>query len=361
MQRQTFHPPLVALTALIAALIVGCATDPPDPSWDERQLARRAVERSTDVWFLDIGQGSCSFVSCPDGESALLVDCGTSAAGGTELATVIKWINKKTAEMTKVTTIVSHPDKDHMSMLGGPQSVAPESISTVYVGRSLSEYPAAFTNWAARTRTPPAEFGPAEFSASDARFACGAATIDLLTVNATQNADTGLAGDSKNADSAILRLAYKGNAVIFPGDAEGVTERSALDNARRHGLDLGARTLLVGSHHGARTKQSNSEVWLTAVQPRTLIFSARMASSYHHPQCDVVDRVAPFASPTEQAFDFACGEGSDSIATRTVSRQVLSTDRNGHVLARLTSGGYRVLCQKFTPACDELLAEDDMP
>lgn len=361
MQRRVPQRTSRILIVLGAALVAGCTTAPPGAPAHDRVVARRAAVQSADVWFLDIGQGSCNFVACPDGKSALLIDCGSSAAGGTKLTDVVKWINNKAADMTTVTAIVSHPDKNHMSLLGGTQGVSPDSISAVYVGRNLAEYPAAFIDWAGRTQAPPVELGAAEFAADDARFACGVATVALLTVNATRDPDTGLAGDSKNADSAVLRLAYESNAVIFPGDAEGITERSALDNAQRHNPDLTARTLLVGSHHGARTKQSNSAEWLAAVQPRTVLFSARMASSYHHPQCEVVDRVAPFASATDQAFDFDCGEGNDSVSTRALSRQVLGTDRNGHILARLTSSGYQVLCQKVTPACDGQLAAEDMP
>lgn len=282
MQRTIPFQPSGILIALAPALITRCAIGSPSPSADDRVVTRRAAVHSADVWFLDIGQGSCNSVASPDDKSALLVNCGSSAAGGTKLADVVKWINMKAASMTTVTTIVSSPDIDHISLLDGTQGVSPASISAVSVGRSLWEYPAAFIEWARRTQTPAGEFDAAKFAADDAQFACGGAPVDLLTVNAKSNPNTGLAGDSKNSDSAMLRVAYEGNAVIFAGGAEDTTERSALDNVQHHKLDVTARTLLVVSHHGTRTKQSNSAEWLPAIQPRTVLFSARLALNYNH-------------------------------------------------------------------------------
>ncbi|GGC75436.1 hypothetical protein GCM10011396_23370 [Undibacterium terreum] len=239
--------------------------------------------------------------------------------------------------------------------------VDPSSITSLYIGRSQTEYPRAFTDWVAQTKTQAIEFNAGEFRKADTRFACGAAKLDLLTVNATMNPQTGELGSSTNADSAIVRLSYKGNSIIFPGDAEGKTERSALENARNNNLDISGTSLLLASHHGARTETSNSPAWLNAVSPNAMLFSARVASSYHHPQCEVINRAAPLVAPVDSSFDVECGLGNAEISSLAVSSRILGTNENGHILARMTSGGTKIFCQKMTPACDEQLSDAELP
>jgi beta-lactamase superfamily II metal-dependent hydrolase len=314
-----------------------------------------------DVWLLDVGQGSCSYVACPDGKSALLIDCGSSAVGGTPLGDIGAWVSSQLEGRTSATVLVSHPDKDHMSLLGKSDGITPNNITGLYVGRALSEYPVAFTAWAAKTQTSPEMFSAAEFKQNDSRFTCGAAKVDLLTVNTTMNPSTGELGTSKNTDSAVVRLSYAGSSVIFPGDAEGKTERKAIENAHIHNLSLTGNTLLIGSHHGAKTEDSNSQEWLDAIAPHTELFSARLASSYHHPQCEVIDRASASTAATQSTFDVPCGVGSAQTAVRAVSSRILSTNDNGHILAKIGSGGTTIYCQKLTPACDEQLNESELP
>lgn len=343
----------------VALTVGGCATAPPQQ--EEHIVTRRAPVHTLDVWLLDVGQGSCSYVACPDGKSALIIDCGSSAAGGTPLHDIGAWVSAQLESRTSVNVLVSHPDKDHMSMLDKSYGVAPNNVTGLYVGRALSEYPAAFHNWAMQTKTSPAMFGAAEFKQDDGRFMCGTAKVDLLTVNTTMNPITGELGASKNADSAVVRLSYAGSSVIFPGDAEGETERKAIENAQSNNLSLASNTLLIGSHHGAKTEDSNSHEWLDAITPHAVLFSARLSSSYHHPQCEVIDRASASASGVLASFDVPCGIGSAQTAARTVSSRLLSTNDNGHILAKIGSGGTTIFCQKLTPACDEQLTESELP
>lgn len=353
--------------AIVAAtLLVGCAGQQPSLN---TKAAKTGVHLShiwgvpgtgtLDVWLLDVGQGSCTYIACPDQHSALLIDCGSSAAGGTPLSAVRDWLNTKISQ-SSTTVVVSHPDKDHMSLLADDE-VAAEPVAALLIGRTLEHYPPAFRTWAEKVRTSPQTFNASETTANDNRFACSPAQVDLLTANSTMDPATGDFGGSKNADSIVMRVRWGTSSIIITGDAEGSTEQRAIDNAAAQETGKTDTSLLLGSHHGARTHGSNGQAWLETTRPRAVAYSARLASSYHHPQCEVVQRASQFADPLTEAFDFSCGIGNADVSFHRVSARLLSTHINGHVLVQYSDASVRYLCQRMSPACDETLSEELIP
>ena len=69
-----------------------------------------------EIHFINVGQGDCTFVSCPDGEN-VLIDCGTSGGGDGALARqyLQKVLGTTTVDID--TLVVTHPDKDHYNLL----------------------------------------------------------------------------------------------------------------------------------------------------------------------------------------------------------------------------------------------------
>jgi len=315
--------------------------------------------RTMDVWMLNVGQGACTFIACPDGKSNILVDCGSDSLGATPDNMITQWINEKNQAATNVTVLVSHGHRDHISMLREKDGVNPALVNTLMLGGMKDDYTKAFHAWASKVQSPATYFKAAEFKANDSRFQCGTARVDLLTANATEVANPASYSSKKNADSAIVRVSLGKHAVIIPGDAEGISEQSAIDNAARHGLELTGATLLIASHHGANTHGSNGNGWLDAASPHAGAFSAKIDATHRHPRCDIVaaykdaDKVSPI-------FDMVCGNGTKKSETAVAAR-LFNTHENGHVLARITSGGVKYLCQTVTPSCDAELPEEMMP
>lgn len=369
------------LMLLVTLLLSACATPPaqesaPDdlPGADRiakrnrtwsidgvEEVRTRLVTKVLDVWMLDVGQGACIYIVCPDGKSSVMIDCGTAKNGGATSAQISAWINAKNSQAEQVTLLVSHGHRDHISHFR-PGGIAAGPISKIMLGGGQQEdYPKTFHEWAQGAQSVPSYFGPAEFKADDARFSCGAARFDLLTVNATAVPGVRPLESKENADSAVVRLSFAGHAIVFPGDAEAVTEQSALENADRNGLDLADTSLLISSHHGADTGDSNSAAWLSRLKPHVGLFSANIDyATYTHPRCSSVQTFYAEAEKINQDFKLACGNGRQPAAL-TVNRRLFSTFDNGHVRARFSAAGVSYACQVSTPACDTQLAPAEMP
>jgi beta-lactamase superfamily II metal-dependent hydrolase len=328
------------------------------PGFEEKRP--RPLTQVLDVWTLDVGQGTCVYIACPDGNTNVMIDCGTAKNGGATSREISEWINTRNSRAGKVTLLVTHGHRDHISHLH-TGAIESKNINGVLLGGLPTDYPADFLAWARTARSAPAFFSAGEFKADDRRLACGGATFDLLTVNATEVAGAKPLESKENADSAVVRLSFAGQSIVFAGDAESVTEQSALDNADRNGLDLDRTTLLISSHHGADTGGSNSAPWLSRLRPRAGVFSANLDYRvYSHPRCSTVTKFAAQADSVEESFDLACGDGRDASKV-PVSQRLLSTFDNGHVRARFSTSGVSYACQVHTPACDTQLAPGEIP
>lgn len=375
--------PSTRLIILVAALVSACSSSPlqqsthgtDTPAAEAGTLLRnrsvtvrgafeetraRPVTRVLDVWMLDVGQGSCTYIACPDGKSSVMIDCGTVKNGGASSAQISDWINAKNSQAEQITLLVTHGHRDHASNFRDG-AIDAKHINKVMLGGLPKDHPEHFLDWAKDAKSLPTYFKAAEFKASDSRFACGNAKFDLLTVNATEVPGVTHDESKENADSAVVRLSFSGHSIVFPGDAELVTEQSAVENADKNGLDLSNTTLLISSHHGADTGYSNSVPWLARLKPRAGLFSANVDYKvYTHPRCTAVERFYTQVEEVENEFDLACGDGRGPAAL-TVKRRLFSTYDNGHVRARFSSAGVSYACQVSTPACDVQLAPEEMP
>jgi competence protein ComEC len=93
---------------------------------------------------------------------------------------------------------------------------------------------------------------------------------------------------SVNDASLVLRLAYGGRAVLFPGDLEGAGEGELVGRGSV-GQAINADVLKV-PHHGSRT--SSSAELLDATQPTLAIASLGWQNRFHFPARPVLDRYA---------------------------------------------------------------------
>lgn len=369
------------LVVLIAVLLSACTAPPQQPPTPEPQArvdvsgmrsrvfrARDALEetrarpvmRVLDIWALDVGQGACIYIACPDGKSTVMIDCGTAKNGGATSSQISDWVNAKNKQAEQVTLLVTHGHRDHVSNFrdGGIEA---RYISKIMLGGLPADHTKDFLDWAKAAKTLPTYFTAAEFKANDNRFVCGGAKFDLLTVNATEAPGAKHDESKENADSAVVRVSFANHSIVLPGDAELVTEQSAIANATRNGLDLSNTTLLISSHHGAESGNSNSAQWLAALRPKAGLFSANVEYKvYSHPRCNTVQTFYAHVEEVADEFDFACGD-ERSASALTLKRRLFGTYDNGHVRARFSAAGVSYACQVSTPACDAQLAPDEIP
>ncbi len=89
-----------------------------------------------------------------------------------------------------------------------------------------------------------------------------------------------------NDNSIVLRLAHRGQSVLFVGDAEAEQEEKLVEYA---GVALESTVLKVG-HHGSRT--SSGERFLVNARPRVGVISCGVRNRFGHPHAESLHRLA---------------------------------------------------------------------
>lgn len=348
--------PPVAPFALMAGLLVaaGCATI------FGGKTAGLAVKKSATnlaVHVIDVGQGNCVLVECP-GADPVMDDCGTTSLGVLTEKEIHDYVagiigNYVTlSDPSPLTLFVSHSDEDHLNMIYDPvNGIDPATVGTIYVSERGSDYPAAFSDWAAKT----AAFKAGHYYHFDGtgpyanKAPCGKASVDVIAVNAKY----GKPGQNPNADSIVLRVTYGKFSTIFTGDAEGSTEDLAIANVGTKGVDT---TVLLGSHHGADTNRSNSLAWTKTTDPKILIFSAGHNDGFGHPRCTVIQRYldnSPNLVDMDASLAMACGQGGSTWGSINTDKGVLSTWMNDSILVNVAdTGNFTVTCDRNDTHCD---------
>ena len=92
--------------------------------------------------------------------------------------------------------------------------------------------------------------------------------------------------EAVNGNGAVVRLSMTVRNFIFTGDATGKTTKRILDNVS-DAAKLKSR-ILMASHHGAETHETNSASWALATSPERVIFSAGLNSGLEHPRLQTV-------------------------------------------------------------------------
>ncbi len=88
-----------------------------------------------------------------------------------------------------------------------------------------------------------------------------------------------------NNDSLVLEIVYGHRSILLTGDAERPVEDDMIASGQ-----LRPVTLLKVGHHGSRT--SSSEEFLDQVNPRFALISDGYKNQFHHPNPDVLKRLA---------------------------------------------------------------------
>jgi competence protein ComEC len=242
-----------------------------------RDLRRRFTDTLT-VTFLDVGQGDAAVVEAPGG-ATMLIDGGGTRDGlfDTGARIVEPFLRARGIARLDVVAL-SHPHPDHLNGLfrvlqrfpvGAFWSSGDDGHNPEY-GRLLA---------LARERGVP--------TPEVAARALGRAQVDPLGpfVDGRIAAPTGL---TVNDASLVLRIAYAGRALLFPGDLEADGE-GELCGRRTLGQTVRSDVLKV-PHHGSRT--SSSEELVEAVAPRLAVMSLGWRNQFHFPAPEVVARYA---------------------------------------------------------------------
>jgi competence protein ComEC len=228
--------------------------------------------KTTEIAFLDIGQGSSTFIRMPVGRK-ILVDGGSSTSSsfdaGENIIAPYLW-KKKIWRLDEV--IITHPHSDHYNGLPFVlRRFQPERIWINGHDTDILPYSSLLREASGsgiRIMTP----DDAMLSIKD-----GEATLAALGTHSRDGAGPGGNPDlSVNDQSLVLKLRHGGYSFLLPGDIGIMMERTLIDE----GADLEARVLLA-PHHGSAG--SGSREFLAEVDPEMIVVSAGRYSSGRYP------------------------------------------------------------------------------
>ncbi len=243
------------------------------------------------IHFFDVGQGDAALVTTPDGAN-VLIDAGPDPV---EVATKLSALGVKRIDLA----VATHPHADHVE--GFPAIFARFPTSLV-LDPGCDEPSPSYTEFLQAVRE---EDLPVRRPRAGETLAVGDLRIDVLAPRACAHGND----SDPNNDSLILRLTYREDVVLFPGDAEEPSQQVLLDDR----VSLGAEVLKV-PHHGGATSLVD---FFNAVDPRLAIVSVG-PNDYGHPVPEILAEL------------------------RATGSRVLRTDRRGDVTVTFAPEGLLV-------------------
>lgn len=362
---------LLVLTVLFCTG-VGCRTL---PSHAPFTFAKEPDELR--IHFFNVGVGAMALIECPADslDRPILID-GGSVSGNTTSSAPVSYLlgylgkhpnKKKTRQKLKqilngraIDLIITHPHADHANWI--PDLLDSVQVKHILLGGRLKAYkgslffPINIKKWVERKPIPItyADMQPGWHNGGNPLgdnheepkiegFGCGAADVYVLTVNSPKMNYP--VKSHSNLNSAVILVRYKDFRAIFPGDAEGLTQKTALANLDHFddfALDdstFRPITVLAAAHHGTSTAHSNDTTWVKATQPRVVVYSA--GTWYGHPHCKTTKRYGKYLfefgqGHTVKEHPFHCGRFGtfflSSFKRRNSKRAEFVTHLNGDVV-----------------------------
>lgn len=299
----------VPVSILVGLLLIGCAqrevfrfrakrtVSPPQPTAAAPKAPRvRAASlappantgaQNLEVHFINVGQGDCTLVKCPGGDS-ILVDCGSTvdADPNAVRSYVLSQLDQTDPKIDLL--VVTHPDADHYNLL--PSVLSGIDVKKILAVGNPSEHSSNnVDDWLDEFVPERYEVFPKDRFDSPGHPSsycdCGPAEIFILAAN--------LDGDlsPKNTRSIVLLIKHGDFEIILTGDATRVTEKKISERYPADWLDV--EVLKVG-HHGSLATSTSPE-WASVTKPEVSIVSSSYTNTFGHPRKEVLQRLIPYA------------------------------------------------------------------
>lgn len=311
-RRRTLALVAIAAAAVIAIAVFG-AFVPFDSLLPAYSVPPRR-EGEMRFHFLDVGQGDCTVVEFPDGET-LVVDAGDGTADA--VGHIVRYL--KGLHPVRVSMLLTHPDLDHyggfsalLNVFGAERFYLPVYDADAREYRALKDEIAAL---GCRCETL-ARYGG---------FGSGCGAYMSCISPYAYGEGTG------NDASAVLYFAYEGARVLLCADISAVRERLlvreyALDgdifSAEGREVRLDGIDVVKAAHHGS--SDSSSQEWLSLLRPAHFVVSCGRDNGYSHPSGEALARLRA-ASP--QGKIYRTDELGDVMFSVYEGKITVSTDR----------------------------------
>lgn len=227
------------------------------------------------VVFLDVGQGDATLVTLPDGR-ALLVDAGGMPGSSFDIGSRVVVPSLRALGVRRIEELViTHGDPDH---LGGAESVVRRFLPRVIrEGAPVPPHPGL------RALAAQADASGAVWRTVQAGDVDRISGVEIRVLHPPL--PDWERQRVRNDDSIVLEVRLGSVSIVLPGDIGAVPEIQLIRQ-----LSLAPLVVLKAPHHGSAT--SSTQLFIDAVQPSAVIFSAARRSRFGHPAPAVVARYA---------------------------------------------------------------------
>lgn len=233
------------------------------------------IPKSLKIYFVDVGQGDCTFIVTPCNKT-VLIDGGGSITDNFDVGkkTLIPYLLDR-GYTTIDYIMISHFDQDHV---GGILSVLEElKVKNVIIGQQFddSENLRKFLEIIneKNIKVNVVEAGNRIYIEKNLYF-------DVLWPGSNQE----ISENSINNNALVCKLNYKNFTMLFTGDIEEEAEKVLV--SKYDGMDILKSTVLKVAHHGS--KSSSTEEFLNLVQPKIALIGVGENNLYGHPNPEVL-------------------------------------------------------------------------
>lgn len=257
----------VLLLLVAVFFLAGCGGEGANRQTTGQTTEKNITDSGTclEVHFIDVGQGDATLIR--QGEHAMLIDAGDNSKG----TAVQSYLQSQKIEKLDY-VIGTHPDSDH---IGGMDVILYkfdwDMVMMPELEKDTRTYEDVVKVIQDKNKKITVPVPGETYSLGEAEF----------TIVCPQKAEYGA---NSNNYSIGLRLTFGENSFLFTGDAEEASEEDMLES----GMELSA-DVFKAAHHGSDT--ANTEEFLKAVQPKTVVISCGEGNSYGHPRAAVMNEL----------------------------------------------------------------------
>lgn len=235
------------------------------------------INSNLKVYFVDVGQGDCSFIVTPQNKT-ILIDGGGSLYKKFDIGknTLLPYILDR--GFTKIDyMIISHFDQDHC---GGLIYILNEiKVKNIIIGKQYENYPnyENFIKCATRQKIKVhiVEAGM-KIKIENKVY------IDVLWPDSKNM----ILENSINNNSLVCKLKHKEFSILFTGDIEKPAEEAILKKYKNFELES---TVLKIAHHGSKT--SSSIEFLDKVNPKYALIGVGKNNKFNHPSSQTITKL----------------------------------------------------------------------
>lgn len=245
-----------------------------------------AVEGTMEVHFIDVGQADSTLII--QGDQVMLFDTATKGRGDE----IVEYITNLGIDYIDV-VVLSHPHDDHMggtakllnSNIKVGKIYGPDIFELMEKEDSIGWYndmidavdrlDAEANQGIPEDQQTSIWHFPRNSEGEFAKFNIGEAIVEFYAPLEDEYSD-------KNDYSICAKVSFGTIDIMFTGDATDSVEKALI----KEGYNLDVEVFQAG-HHGSST--SNSQEFLEAMSPETVVISCGMKNKYNHPNQPIID------------------------------------------------------------------------